>query len=66
MNNDQKPRIRITIERISVTTMRTRSEKTYCEICGRALTADVRTATESDKVIDAAATAIATENEKEK
>ena len=40
MHNDQKRGIRIIAERVSVTTIRTRSKKIYCETCGRQLRAD--------------------------
>ena len=70
MNNDQKPGYRITAERVSVTTIRSRSETLYCENCRRALSAEEICSLASDlenrdaiaiKVASAAA-----ENEKEK
>jgi len=70
MHNDQKPGIRIIVERVSVTTIRTRSKKVYCETCRRSLSAGeihlAPLATEPHDVIEAAATASATDNEKEK
>lgn len=70
MHNDQKPGIRIIVERVSVTTIRTRSKKLYCEICRRSLDVDeihlAPLATGPRDVIEAAATADATDNEKEK
>jgi hypothetical protein len=40
MQNDRKPGIRIIVERVSVTTIRTRSKKFYCDACRRSLGAD--------------------------
>lgn len=68
MQNDQKPRIRIIAERVSVTTIRTRS-KVICEICRRSLDADetrLALASKANDVPEAAAVASVTENEKEK
>jgi hypothetical protein len=60
MHNDQKPGIRIIVERVSVTTVRTRSRKVYCEMCRRSLDADeihlAPPATERRDAIEAAAT----------
>ena len=40
MQNDKKAGIRIIAERVSVTTIRTRSKMIYCAICRRSLGAD--------------------------
>jgi hypothetical protein len=68
MENDRKSGIRIIAERVSVTTIRTRSKAIYCERCGRPLGADeIHLAAFDSKqreFVGAAAVAIATENEK--
>ena len=65
MHNDHKARIRITVERISITTMRVRSGKFYCETCRRALSAEeIHGATGLGTDIEAVAIATATDTEK--
>jgi hypothetical protein len=70
MNNDQKPGIRIIAERVSITTIRARSENIYCENCRRALSAEeMRFAVsnfERRDHIEIEAAASSSENEKEK
>jgi hypothetical protein len=68
MHSDRKSGIRIIAERVSVTTIRTRSKAMYCEKCGRALSADeIHLTTVDSKQRDfvrAAAIDGATENKK--
>ncbi len=68
MQNDQKPDIRIIVERVSVTTIRTRAKKVYCEICSRSLGADeihlAPLPTEARDATEATARACATDHEK--
>ena len=64
MHNDKKPGIRITVERISVTTIRTRTKKVYCEICLRSLgAAGAQAGTGLHEIIRPPATAIENEDE---
>ena len=68
MHNDQKRSIRIMVERVSVTTIRTSGKKVYCEICRRSLGADeihlAPLVTEPRDAIEATARATATDHEK--
>jgi hypothetical protein len=66
MHSDRKSGIRIIAERVSVTTIRTRSKAIYCEKCSRPLGADqIDLATidsEQRDVIETALIASATDN----
>lgn len=68
MQNDKKPGIRIIAERVSVTTIRTRSKIIYCAVCRRSLGAEeidlAPLASEPRNVNDAPAAARNTDNDK--